>query len=152
MCFWRSPTVRQFKMNDPITTEIITYRCGLTILCHFLASIPWLNVSKYVYGKKHVFTFLRESALLRPPRLGFKHTNTEYQKPNVAWKKNSWNCNVLCETLKQIAWFRNFIATDNFPGMYIIMVVSPYFFQLIQILKNQSAVNASPYKTITFSQ
>ncbi len=103
----------------------------LTILCHLLASIPWLNVSKYVYGKKPVFKFLRESALLRPPSLGFKNINTEYQKPNLPWKKNSWNCNVRCETLKQIAWFRNFITADNFHGMFIIMVVSQYFFLLI---------------------
>ncbi len=38
MRFWRSTTVRQFHdgwLTNPITTEIITSRCGLTLTCLF---------------------------------------------------------------------------------------------------------------------
>ncbi len=52
MCFWRSPTLRQFQDDwptDPITAEIITSQCGLTTFWLFsVISLQQFLVESFV--------------------------------------------------------------------------------------------------------
>ncbi len=108
----------------------------LTIICCFLAAILWLKVSWYVYGIKHVFTYL----------LAWTATLKEYlERLSSQWRKDCtlvhgslylghcqfcWGMQLQVSTNSEVVVFKPMIVKPATPSMrYCIMVSNATSFQ-----------------------